>query len=97
MNKDSLKRALVTGGTVSYTHLDVYKRQVLDRVVEVIEAGHGPLPPLRLPQVKFLQPVLPGQAVQVCVEGAPPRWRFRVLHDDSVVASGCLLYTSRCV
>ena len=47
-----------------------------------------PLPPLRLPQVKFLQPVLPGQAVQVCVEGEAPRWRFRVLRDDSVVASG---------
>ena len=39
--------------TVSYTHLDVYKRQV-----------------------------------QVCVEGEAPRWRFRVLRDDSVVASG---------
>ena len=61
---------------------------VLGRVVEVIEAGHGPLPPLRLPQVKFLLPVLPGQAVQVCVEGEAPRWRFRVLRDDSVVASG---------
>ena len=61
---------------------------VLDRVIEAIEAGHGPLPPLRLPQVKFLHPLLPGQAAQVCLEGEAPRWRFRVLRGDTVLASG---------
>ena len=61
---------------------------VLDRVVEVIEAGHGPLPPLRLPQVKFLQPLLPGQSAQVQLQGDAPRWRFRVLRGDTVLASG---------
>ena len=61
---------------------------LLDRVIEAIEAGHGPLPPLRLPQVKFLQPLLPGQAAQVCVEGSAPRWWFRVLRGDAVLASG---------
>ena len=61
---------------------------VLDRVIEAIEALHGELPPLRLPQVKFLQPLLPGQSAQVCVEGDAPRWRFRVLRGDAVLASG---------
>ena len=61
---------------------------LLDRVIEAIEAGHGPLPPLRLPQVKFLHPLLPGQAAQVCLEGEAPRWRFRVLRGDTVLASG---------
>ena len=61
---------------------------LLERVVEAIETIHGPLPPLRLPQVKFLHPLLPGQAAQVCLEGQAPRWRFRVLHGDTVLASG---------
>lgn len=66
---------------------------VLDRVLAAIEAGHGPLGPLRLPQVKFVQPLLPGEAAQVeivpvAVDGAPPRWRFRVLRGETLVASG---------
>ena len=61
---------------------------VLDRVIDAIEASHGSLPPLRLPQVKFLHPLLPGQAAQVCLEGEAPRWRFRVLRGDTVLASG---------
>lgn len=61
---------------------------LLDRVIEAIEAGHGPLPPLRLPQVKFLQPLLPGQSAQVQLQGDAPRWRFRVLRGDTVLASG---------
>ena len=61
---------------------------LLDRVIEAIEAGPGPLPPLRLPQVKFLQPLLPGQSAQVQLQGDAPRWRFRVLRGDTVLASG---------
>ena len=61
---------------------------VLDRVVEVIEAGHGPLPPLRLPQVKFLQPLLPGESADVHLEGSAPRWRFRVTRAEVLLASG---------
>ena len=62
---------------------------LLDRVVEAIEAGHGPLPPLRLPQVKFLQPLLPGQAAQLEIDAlAEGRFRFRVHRDDALVASG---------
>lgn len=61
---------------------------VLERVLEAIEAAHGPLGALRLPQVKFVQPLLPGEMARVEVEGAAPRWRFRVLRDGAAVASG---------
>ena len=66
---------------------------LLDRVLEAIEAEHGALGPLRLPQVKFLQPLLPGEQARVEFEsaGAPdaaPRWRFRVWRDATLLASG---------
>ena len=57
-------------------------------MIEAIEASHGSLPSLRLPQVKFLHPLLPEQTARVCLEGRAPRWRFRVLRDDIVLASG---------
>ena len=66
---------------------------VLERVVAAIEAAHGPLAALRLPQVKFLQPLLPGEhanveLAEVVIEGEAPRWRFRVLRGDVPIASG---------
>ncbi|MDN5781643.1 MAG: hypothetical protein L0H23_06410 [Luteimonas sp.] len=69
---------------------------VLDRVLDALEAAHGPLGALRLPQVKFLRPLLPGEAAQVVIEpvapaeaGAPAsRWRFRVERAGELVASG---------
>ena len=64
---------------------------VLERVVEAIEAARGPLRALRLPQVKFVQPLLPGETAEVvleAVEGDAPRWRFRVLRQGAVIASG---------
>lgn len=61
---------------------------LLDRVIEAIEADHGPLPPLRLPQVKFLKPLLPGELASLEVLGEAPRWRFRVLRDHELLASG---------
>lgn len=61
---------------------------VLERVVAAIEAMHGPLGAMRLPQVKFLQPLLPGERAEVVVEGAAPRWRFRVLRGEALIASG---------
>ena len=61
---------------------------VLDRVFAAIEAQHG-AQAWRLPQVKFVQPLLPGQDARIELEGAAPRWRFRVLRADGVlVASG---------
>ena len=61
---------------------------LLDRVVEAIEAVNGALPALRLPQVKFLKPLLPGQLASVELHGQAPRWRFRVLRGDDLLASG---------
>ncbi len=67
---------------------------VLERVLMAIEAQHGALGPLRMPQVKFQQPLLPEQTARIELlplsdaADAPPRWRFRVLRDDTVIASG---------
>lgn len=61
---------------------------LLDQVIQAIEASHGTLPPLRLPQVKFLQPLLPGQRAEIQLEGTLPRWKFRVLRDQTTLASG---------
>lgn len=61
---------------------------LLERVLVAIQAGHGPLGSLRLPQVKFVEPLLPGERARVELEGAAPRWRFRVLRGDALLASG---------
>ena len=67
---------------------------VLDRVLAAIEAQHGAIGALRMPQVKFLQPLLPEQTARIELQpmpdalDAPPRWRFRVLRDDTLIASG---------
>ncbi|WP_189456647.1 beta-hydroxyacyl-ACP dehydratase [Cognatilysobacter bugurensis] len=63
---------------------------ILDAVLAAIEAQHGTLPALRLPQVKFMQPLLPGEAADIALEHAvdAPRWRFRVQRGDTLLASG---------
>jgi 3-hydroxymyristoyl/3-hydroxydecanoyl-(acyl carrier protein) dehydratase len=64
---------------------------VLERVLEAIEAAHGPLGALRLPQVKFVQPLLPGERADIAIEalaGDVPRWKFRVTRDAVAIASG---------
>lgn len=63
---------------------------ILDAVLAAIEAQHGALPPLRLPQVKFLQPLRPGEAADITLEhaGDARRWRFRVQRGDALLASG---------
>jgi len=64
---------------------------VLERVIDAIEAVHGPLRAMRLPQVKFMQPLLPGETARVVLDGETPRWRFQVLRDDVQLASGEVL------
>ena len=61
---------------------------VLDHVLDAIEALHGPLGNVRLPQVKFVQPLLPEERADVLLEGDEGRWRFRVVRDGQPIASG---------
>jgi 3-hydroxymyristoyl/3-hydroxydecanoyl-(acyl carrier protein) dehydratase len=61
---------------------------VLDRVIDAIEARHGPLGPLRLPQVKFVQPLLPDETAEIALEGDAARWRFRVTRAGETIATG---------
>lgn len=61
---------------------------VLDRVIDAIESVHGPLSAMRLPQVKFLQPLLPGDVADVVLDGVAPRWKFRVLRGQTLIANG---------
>ena len=64
---------------------------VLDHVLQAVEAAHGARGPLRLPQVKFLQPLLPGQPARVELDGVAPRWRFRVRRGEDLLVSGELV------
>lgn len=62
---------------------------LLDRVLEAIEATGAASAALRLPQVKFLRPLLPGQPARIELDAtAPGAWRFRVLRGDETIASG---------
>lgn len=67
---------------------------LLEQVIAAIEARHGPLPGLRLPQVKFVQPLLPGEQARIELEGDAPRWRFRVLRDGVLLASGEVVHAA---
>ncbi|KAB7770568.1 beta-hydroxyacyl-ACP dehydratase [Xanthomonas maliensis] len=64
---------------------------VLDHVLQAIEARHGARAPVRLPQVKFVQPLLPGQTATVTLDGDGPRWRFRVQRGEALLVSGELV------
>ncbi|NYZ61192.1 hypothetical protein [Luteimonas deserti] len=68
---------------------------ILDRVVAAIEAEHGPLGALRLPQTKFVQPLLPDEEAEIAFEPATAtegrRWRFRVERAGILLASGELV------
>lgn len=68
---------------------------ILDRVVAAVEAAHGPLAGLRLPQVKFIQPLLPSEPADIVLDDTSrdgiPRWRFRVERAGVLLASGELV------
>lgn len=68
---------------------------LLERVIAAIEQAHGPLDDLRLPQVKFVRPLLPGQEAHIELEGQAPRWRFRVRCGDALLATGEIVATPR--
>jgi len=69
---------------------------LLEHVLAAIGASDPP-GPLRLPRVKFLQPLLPGETAEIELEtvepvqqaaNAPRRWRFRVHRGDTLLATG---------
>jgi len=64
---------------------------VLDAVLQAL-ARRGVAPArLRLPQVKFVQPLLPGQLAEIMLDGGlhgEGPWRFRVESEGRVIASG---------
>lgn len=68
---------------------------ILDRVVAAIESSHGPQGALRLPQVKFVQSLLPGEQASIALDATQrdgvSRWRFRVERDGVLLASGELV------
>ena len=64
---------------------------LLERVLDAVEAAGGRAGALRLPQVKFMQPLLPGERADVHIDGSAPRWRFRVMRGDAMLASGELV------
>jgi 3-hydroxyacyl-[acyl-carrier-protein] dehydratase len=63
---------------------------VLEHAVAAALAAAGAAvdAPVRIPQVKFVHPLLPGEQARVELDGAAPRMRFRVLRGDTLVASG---------
>ncbi|MGY1425991.1 hypothetical protein [Lysobacter sp. A289] len=66
---------------------------LLDRVLDAVELMQPGLElgGLRLPRVKFLQPLLPGQTARVELTRLEPAgWRFQVLRGDTVLARGDL-------
>lgn len=62
---------------------------ILDHVQSAIESRQGVVGPLRLPRVKFLRPLLPGQRAVIVLEGGGDQaWRFRVERDGEAIATG---------
>ncbi len=69
---------------------------VLERVIAAVASEclamgmSGPPQSLRLPQVKFVQPLLPGETASIELQrvATPLRWRFRVLGSATLIASG---------
>ena len=79
--------------TVSYTHLDVYKRQGDRYVCCATAAG----PAFEGAQIEQGMPASKGAVDKVWLEGR--RIKYSVIGNDRPVGlcGSCLLYTSRCV
>ncbi len=62
---------------------------LLERVMEAIEAAGADIGALRLPQAKFLQPLLPEETARVELQAQHAgMWRFRILRGEALIASG---------
>lgn len=65
---------------------------VLEQVLQAVAAEYGhAVGALRLPQVKFMAPLLPDEQARIELEGQAPRWKFRVLRDDQLLVRGELV------
>ncbi len=65
---------------------------VLEQVLQAVAIVQGQaVGALRLPQVKFMAPLLPDQQARVELEGQAPRWKFRVLREDQLLVRGELV------
>lgn len=65
---------------------------ILDAVLAVLEGQDGHARSIaRLPQVKFLAPLLPEQQARIELERSAERVRFRVLCDTTLLANGELV------
>lgn len=62
---------------------------LLDRVAAALERWQGRAP-AGLPQVKFLQPLLPGQHAELDLRRDGARFAFRIVHDGADIATGTL-------
>jgi 3-hydroxyacyl-[acyl-carrier-protein] dehydratase len=62
---------------------------VLDHVIQVLEASCASLPPLRkLKQVKFIEPLLPGQEATVTADVGDATVSFSVTRSGCTIARG---------
>lgn len=65
---------------------------VLEQVLQAVAMASGQaVAALRLPQVKFMAPLLPDEQARVELEGQAPRWKFRVLREDQLLVRGELV------
>ncbi|HEY0334645.1 MAG TPA: hypothetical protein VGC74_13185 [Stenotrophomonas sp.] len=65
---------------------------VLDQVLQALAQQGWVEGALRLPQVKFLQPLLPDQSAEILLEHGPVAgqgpWRFQVTSEGRTIATG---------
>ena len=86
---DAARARLAEAGiAVETAPFDVTDPALVEAGIAAIEAAHGPLSSMRVPQVKLLQPLLPGERARVELDGAGGRWKFRVLRGGTLLASG---------
>jgi 3-hydroxyacyl-[acyl-carrier-protein] dehydratase len=62
---------------------------LLDRVAAAFEQWRG-RPVASLPQVKFLQPLLPEQEAELVLTDAGAGVRFRIVRGETAIASGSI-------
>ena len=67
---------------------------LLDKVRAAAEEFHGAQRLTGLPQVKFLQPLLPEQPFEILLSGAPPRVSFTCRREAQVLCKGVLEFAA---